>query len=125
VDLKLQISLITGVILYFVVIIFFLKKKTLSLKYSLLWLFSGVIMLILAIFPSIMDWLINFIGIASVTNGLFTISIFMILIILMSLTAILSKMKEQNKKLVQEYALLEKRVREAENRFKGQSKESV
>ena len=61
-----------------------------------------------------MNWLANLMGIASVTNGLFAILVFLILIILMSLTAILSKMKEQNKKLIQECSLMEKRIRELE-----------
>jgi len=113
-DLRLQISLIIGIVLYFVVIIYFLKKNTLTLKYSLLWLLSGFIMLIFAVFPSLVNTLISFVGILSITNGLFAISIFMILMILMSLTAILSKMKAQNKQLIQSCALLEKRVRELE-----------
>lgn len=113
-EFKLQLSLIIGIIIYFVVIIYFLKKNTLTLKYSLLWLFSGFVMLILAIFPSLFDIIIKFLGIASVTNGLFAIAVFMILIILMSLTAILSKMKDQNKQLIQSCALLEKRLRELE-----------
>lgn len=114
-DFQLQVSLIVGVMLYFVIIFYFLKKNMLSLKYSLLWLASGFIMFILAIFPMLMEILIKFLGIYSVTNGLFALSLFLILIILMSLTAILSKMKAQNKQLVQSCALLEKRVRELEN----------
>lgn len=113
-DLRLKISLIIGIIVYFFVIIYFLKKNTLSLKYSLLWLASGFVMLILVIIPSLMEYITKILGIKSVMNGLFAISVFMILIILMSLTAILSKMKTQNKQLIQACALLEKRVRDLE-----------
>jgi hypothetical protein len=116
-ELRLQISLIIGIIFYFIIIFYFLKKNTLTLKYSLLWLFSGFVMLILAIFPFIMDKIINLVGIASVTNGLFAIAVFMILIILMSLTSILSKMNLKNKQLIQSCALLEKRIREIEQKF--------
>lgn len=114
-DLRLQLSLIVGILIYFVIILYFLKKNTLTLKYSLLWFLSGFIMLVLAIFPALMESTIGLLGIKSVTNGLFTILVFMILIILMSLTAILSKMRTENKQLIQSCALLEKRVRELED----------
>ena len=116
--LHLQISIIVGVLLFFIVIFYFIKKSTLALKYSLLWIFAGFVMLILAVFPGIMNGFIKLVGIESLTNGLFALLVFFILIILMSLTAILSKMKSQNKQLIQSCALLEKRVRELEESSK-------
>jgi len=121
-ELKLQVSLIVGIIFYFIIIMYFLKKNTLTLKYALLWMLSGFVMLIFAVFPWIMELMIKCLGIISMTNGLFAIAIFMVLIILMSLTAILSKMKEQNKLLIQSCALLEKRLRELEKSVSEENK---
>lgn len=113
-NIVLQISLIAGIIVYFYILFYLIKKKSLNLKYTLLWIFSGSIMLIIAIFPQIIISFTHILGIIDVTNGLFAIMIFFILIILMSITGIVSKLKERNKKLIQECALLEKRVRELE-----------
>lgn len=111
----LQVSLILGMILYFYILFRLIKRKSLDLKYTLLWIFSGIIMLLIAIFPGIMVAITRFIGIIDVTNGVFALILFFVLIILMSITGIVSKMKEKNKQLIQACSLLERRVRELES----------
>ncbi len=80
----LRYVILIGVFIYFYCIFYFLKKKALSLKYSLLWITTGIIM------------------------G----SIFMMMLILISLTSIVSKQTERIKNLTQYIAILEKNVRE-------------
>ena len=53
-------------------------------------------------------------GIELPINGLFTIGIGFIIMILMSLTAIVSGQKKEIRILIQKMALLEKRIRELE-----------
>lgn len=108
----LRIVLGIAVIGYFVVILYFIKKKTLLIKYTLLWIFSGLVMGVLVLFPQILDWLVDLVGIQTPINGLLIASILAILIILMSLTAIVSKQAERMKCLIQYISLLEKRIRE-------------
>lgn len=71
-------------------------------------------MLILAIIPQILNMFANLVGIYEPTNALFAIIFFCIIIILMSLTAIVSKLNEKSKRLIQKIALLEERVRQLE-----------
>lgn len=113
-NICLRLSLIVAITIYFTCIYLLLKKKNLNLKYTLIWIFSGIIMTIVVLFPGILNLLSNKLGIVEPVNGLFSVCIFLILLILMSITAIVSKMNEKNKKLVQQYALLEKRLREIE-----------
>lgn len=110
----LRLSLILGLIIYFMILVQLIKKNKLDLKYTLLWLFSGIVLLLIAIFPNIIIFIIKFLGIVELTNGLFLLVIFFILIIMMSITGIVSKMKNDNRKLIQKNALLEKRVRKLE-----------
>ena len=110
----LQIFMLIAVALYFALLIYFLRRKRINLKYSLLWLFSGVVMLLLALFPGILDRTAAIVGIASPVNALFAIVLFCVMIILMSLTAIVSRLNNQLLQLAQTNALLEKRVRELE-----------
>ena len=86
----------------------------LSLKYTLLWLFSGFAMGILVLFPGLLDAFVKAVGIETPMYGLFVFAIFFILVIAMSLTAIVSKQTERIKDLAQDNAVLEKRVRELE-----------
>lgn len=51
----LRVILGIVVIVYFLLILHFVKKKMLSLKYTLLWLFSGFAMGMLVLFPGLLD----------------------------------------------------------------------
>lgn len=104
------------VVVYFLLILHFMKKKMLSLKYTLLWLFSGFVMGILVLFPGLLDAFVKAVGIENPMYGLFVFAIFFILVIAMSLTAIVSKQTERIKDLAQDNAVLEKRVRELEKK---------
>lgn len=107
-----KIILLIGILIYFYIIVRMLKKKRLILKYALLWLFLGVIMLILVLFPQTLRMISTLLGIEDSMNGLFTCAIGLMLMILMVLTAIVSKQSDRIKNLVQDNALLEMRLRE-------------
>lgn len=113
-DLTLRLWLLAGVIVYFGVILVALRKKSLTLKYSLLWMFSALLLLIIVIFPHIINGVTKLLGIASPVNAVFTIVLFLVLMILISLSVIVSKQHAQIKKLIQSVALLEKRLRDGE-----------
>lgn len=116
ISMSLRVFLSIALIFYFVIIIALLKKKSLSLKYTLLWIFAGMIMVVLVIIPQILSWIVHLVDIKSPMNGLFAFAIFLILLILMSLTSIVSKQTDRIKSLVQDNALLEKRIRDLENK---------
>lgn len=108
--------LVVCIILYFVIMFRLLKKGRLSLKYSLLWLIMGVVVAILVIFPGLLELFSIWFGVFDPMNGLFTVAIGFIVILLVSLTAIVSKQSDRIKNLVQDNALLEKRIRDLEKK---------
>ena len=114
ISLKLQTLMLIAIVVYFILLWMLLRKRSLNLKYTLLWIFSGVVMLIMGAFPKILSWLSSQVGIETPTNALFAIMFFCVIIILMSLTAIVSKLNEKTKRLIQTIAILEKRIRELE-----------
>ncbi len=118
---SLRLFLSIGLMFYFLLIFSLLKRKTLSLKYTLLWIFGGFGMGILLIFPEILNWIIHIVGIKLASNGLFAMILFFVLIILISITSIVSKQSDHIKRLVQDNALLEKRIRELEKNNQDRS----
>ncbi len=114
---NLRLVLIVLVIAYFVIILYLLKKKALTLRYTLLWLLSGLVMGILVIWPGILTWLIGLVGIQSNMNGLFLTAIGFSIMILMSLTSIATKQRQKIKALIQALGMLEKRVRQLEEKL--------
>lgn len=103
------------VLIYFIVVLGLLKRRALSLKYTLLWLLAGVCMGVLVIFPDLLRKLSNLIGIYSEVNGLFLFAIFFVICILMSITAIISRQNVRIRKLTQALALMEKQLRDKRN----------
>lgn len=111
----LRIVLIIGVIVYFVIILLFLKHKALALKYTLLWMMAGIVLGIMVIWPEMLIYFVRILGIASNMNGLFIACIAFIIMILMSLTSIVSRQADKIKNLTQTIAKMEKRLREVES----------
>ena len=110
----LRVVLIVAIIVYFIMILIFLKNKTLELRYTLLWMFAGMMLAVLVIWPELLGRLVRLVGIQSNMNGLFIMAIAFIVMIMMSLTSIVSRQKNKIRHLIQEIAILEKRVRELE-----------
>lgn len=111
---NLRIVLVIAVISYFVIILMFLKKKSLALKYTLLWLAAGAVMGVMVIWPKSLTWFIHLLGITGNMNGLFILCIAFMVMILMSITSIVSKQADKIKNLTQTIARMEKRIRELE-----------
>ena len=111
---NLRVVLIIGVIAYFVIILMFLKKKALSLKYTLLWLLAGVVLGVMVVLPKLLIWFIHLLGITGTMNGLFIICIAFLIMILMSITSIVSRQADKIKNLTQTISKMEKRIRELE-----------
>ncbi len=111
----LQITLSIAVVCYFIIILYYLKRRMLELKYTLIWLAAGVVMGIMIYFPELLVRFARMLGIESNMNGLYILCIAFILMILMTLTAIVSRQQMKIRTLIQEISMLEKRVREMES----------
>ncbi len=88
-----------------------------TLKYSLLWMLVGLIMLFIAIFPKAFLFMARLIGVEAPPNALFATLFFCTIVLLMFLTAVVSMQNSRITRLTQSLATLEKRVRELEARL--------
>ena len=100
-----------------------LKKKKLALRYTLLWLSFGFVLLLMVIFPVILTILRKALGIASEMNALFVLLIGGLVILVLYLTSLASVQQEKLKQLLQKEALLEQRIRELEAAAEEREKE--
>lgn len=119
--ITLRITLIIGMLCYFTLILIFIKNKSLLLKYALLWIFAGIVLCCMVLFPGLLFWIKDILGIESNMNGLFVLIIGFVIMILMALTAIVSRQANRIRILIQTNAILEKRVREVESILKGEN----
>ena len=114
VPMQLKVFLIAAILIFFIIVLVLLKNKRLALKYSLLWLLTVAVMLVLVAFPELLLFIARAIGVQSVMNALYLILLGFVLVLLMMLTSIVSKQTERIRDLAQSNALLEKRIRELE-----------
>lgn len=112
--IRLKVSLLAAVLVFFIIVLSMLKRRRLTLKYTLLWLLTGVVMLIFVVFPELLQSLAGLIGAQTLMNTLYLLIIGFILVLLMMLTSIVSKQTERIAFLAQANAILEKKVRELE-----------
>ena len=112
--IRLKVSLLAAVLVFFIIVLSMLKRRRLTLKYTLLWLLTGVVMLIFVVFSEFLQSLASFIGAQTLMNTLYLLIIGFILVLLMMVTSIVSKQTERIAFLAQANAILEKRVRELE-----------
>ncbi len=119
----LRIAISVALVIYYICIFYLLKKRSLNLKYTLLWLFTGLVMVLTVIFPKGLEIVLNAIGVVELPNGLFGIVLFAVLIILMSLTAIVSSLNAKLRKLIQQCAMYEKRIRDLEQRLQQEEED--
>ena len=111
-----RIILLVCVLIYLLVILALMRRGRMSLKYSLIWFLSGVILLICVIFPQVIRFFTRLMGIYSDTNAVFFIGVCFLILIVLSLTSIASGQSERIRTLVQTQAILEKRVRDLEEK---------
>ena len=117
-SIYLKITLLVAIAVYILCIFYLLKKKRLELRYTLLWIFGGILMLFVVLFPGVITFILKYTGIVEEVNAVFAAVIFILIIILISITSIVSKLNSDLRKLIQKCALYEQRIRELEGKIR-------
>ncbi|MEA4821268.1 MAG: DUF2304 domain-containing protein [Erysipelotrichales bacterium] len=118
-NLNLQFTLLLGSFLTFIFIIFIMKKVNMNVRYTIVWIIWGVIILLLSIFPTAIDKLSILLGIALPTNTLFLIFIFLVYLMCFYLFIKVSEMNEKIKQLTYEVAITKKELDDLKSEEKG------
>ena len=90
------------------------RRRKLLERYALLWLFSAAVLLALAAWTGLLDWVAEVVGISYAPSALFVIAFGFILLLLLHFSIATSRLSDQTKVLAQRLALLEERLRHAE-----------
>ncbi|MDQ3935914.1 MAG: DUF2304 domain-containing protein [Actinomycetota bacterium] len=90
------------------------RQRRLLERYALLWLFSALSLLVLAVWTGLLEELANLVGIVYPPSALFVFAFGFILILLLHFSVAVSRLADQNKILAQQVALLEERQRRLE-----------
>ena len=103
--LRIQIIFLVFLIIVMFLIVSMVRKRTLDLKYVLLWMASDIALIIVTAFPDLLGGISSFLGIRSPMNMIFFLGFLFLLAIMYSLTVALSKTSSQLRKIAQYMAL--------------------
>jgi hypothetical protein len=91
-----------------------MRSRRLQERYALLWLLTGLVVFVLAVWRGLLGWAAEVSGIAYPPSALFVLASFFITVMLLHYSTVISKLSEQNTILAQRLALLEGRLSESE-----------
>ena len=101
---SLFLALLVALILVFVLVN--LRNRKLREKYVIFWLIVGLCVLVLALFPSILFWAANVVGIAVPANLLFLTAIIGLIMICLHLSVEISNLEDETRILAEEVTML-------------------
>ena len=115
-ELRLQIVSIGATLALFLLVFELVRRRRLMERYALLWLFSTVVLLGLAVWKQLLEEVARAIGIFYAPSALFVVAFGFILAILLHFSLVISRLAEQTKVLAQRVGLLQQRLDLVEGR---------
>lgn len=104
------LSIILSICLLFL-IFELVRRRRLKEKYAILWFFTGITILCIALFENMLSAMVNLLGIEIPINGVFFLGIFFLILINLHFSVVISNLNDQNKKIAQKLALLEAAIK--------------
>ena len=92
------------------------RTRRLKEKYSLLWLVTAVVLLVMSVSKGLMDRLGAMMGIYYSPSAFFLLAFLFLVLITLQYSVVLSRLADRNKSLAQEVALLKLKVEALEKR---------
>jgi hypothetical protein len=109
---RIQYLSIIGSLLLLAFILILIRSKKIKEEYSLLWLIFSLVFLFFSIWRDALDYLAHLAGIAYAPAAIFLVFFMAVFMILVQFSIIISKLSEQNKRLIQEIGLLKMEIKQ-------------
>jgi hypothetical protein len=120
---RVSIVAAAAAVVLLLVILELIRSRRLQERYALLWLLTGIVILVLSAWRGLLANLADLVGIAYPPSALFVLASFFVLTVLLHYSTVISQLSDQNRILAQRLALLEHELRlQAEAEGPGRSK---
>lgn len=108
-------SLIITVIIFAVIlgvsVLYLLLKNRIPVKYALVWLFSTIVIIVIAVIPNLMEKLAKLLGFELLSNMVLCLFIAILMFLTLILTVMMAGQKKKTTLLIQELSLLKAEVK--------------
>jgi hypothetical protein len=109
--LKISIAAAIASLLLILIVLELIRGRRLKERYALMWLATGVVLLVLSAWRGGLNTIAGWFGVATYPPAiLFAVATLFIIVVLLHYSTVLSQLDEQNTVLAQRLALLEEQV---------------
>lgn len=105
-SLELTISSIVFLVVVMLFILYLVKKRRISIKYSLVWILPCLTLIIFTLVPGFMAFVTKTLGFQTASNMILTLLICFLMVITIALTMIVTNQKDKIRLLIQEVSIL-------------------
>lgn len=105
-----------GAIALSLVVLELVRRRRLQERYSMLWLVTCLVLIVLAVVPGLLERISSAVGIVYPPNALFIAAFGFVLLVLLNFSIAVSRLSEQTSRLAQRLAMLEEQVRRSGER---------
>jgi len=118
--LRVSVAASVASVLLILVVLELIRGRRLKERYALLWLATGVVLLVLSAWRGGLNTVAGWLGVGTYPPAiLFAAATLFIIVVLLHYSTVLSKLTDENVLLAQRLALLEERVRRGERGEEG------
>jgi hypothetical protein len=108
-ETRIQVVSIVASSLLLLGILELVRQRRLLERYAILWLFSALVLMGLAVWKGLLETLSTAVGIIYPPNALFLVAFGFVMVLLLHFSIAVSRLADQSKVLAQRVALLEER----------------
>lgn len=109
-SIGLMISSIAFLLFIIFFVLYLVRKRRISVKYSLVWLIPCLTLIIFTLVPGFLDIVTKTIGFKTASNMILTFLIGILMIITIALTVIVTNQKDKIRLLIQEVSIIKKEI---------------
>jgi hypothetical protein len=118
--LRVSVAAALASVLLLLVVFELIRSRRLRERYALLWLLTGVVLLVLSVWRGGLNTIAGWFGISGYPPAiLFAVGILFILLVLLHYSTVISRLSDQSTILAQRLALLEERFGEQRDQHRG------
>jgi hypothetical protein len=118
--LRVSIAAAIASVLLLLVVFELIRSRRLRERYAILWLVTGVVLLVLSVWRDGLNTIAGWFGISGYPPAiLFAVAILFILLVLLHYSTVISRLSDQSTILAQRLALLEERFGEQREQHRG------
>ena len=109
--LKVSIAATVASVILLLIVFELIRSRRLRERYALLWLLTGVVLLVLSAWRDGLNTIARWVGVSTYPPAiLFAVASLFILAVLLHYSTVISKLSDQNSLLAQRVALLEEKL---------------